>query len=123
MLTKQILEAQPGKILVKNPYEKLVGITFVAAAVFVLVSVIVPAVIVAVVVCFFFLVVAVVGLFFLFFFSILVLSSVFFYLYYSPVFEFNVIKNWMFILKIKKKLDLSKTEMYEFYFDYIKKTW
>ena len=31
MLTKQILEAQPGKLLVKNPSEKLVGIAFVVA--------------------------------------------------------------------------------------------
>ena len=31
MLTKQILEAQPGKLLVKNLSEKLFGIAFVVA--------------------------------------------------------------------------------------------
>ena len=44
MLTKQILEAQPGKLLVRNLSEKLVGIAFVVAATFLLVLAISPTV-------------------------------------------------------------------------------
>ena len=55
MLTKQILEAQPDKLLVKNPSEKLVSIAFVVAAIFLLVLAISP-IVVTVFVSFFLLV-------------------------------------------------------------------
>ena len=55
MLTKQILQAQPGKLFVKNPSEKLVSIAFVVAAIFLLVLAISP-IVVTVFVSFFLLV-------------------------------------------------------------------
>ena len=56
MLTIQILETQPGKVLMKSPSGRWVGITFIIVAIFLLVSVIVPTVVAIAIVCFFLLV-------------------------------------------------------------------
>ena len=56
MLTIQILETQPGKLLMKSSSERWVRITFIVVAIFLFVSAIVPTVVAVAIVCFFLLV-------------------------------------------------------------------